>query len=374
MIALKEGTFSRPSKKYTAAEIAALRESKGWKKRFDPFLRKEILPGTTIEMNLERWIGQYKNATDDAGRSLFTRRTEKIAVEQIKKVKYVSDPPTQNMYKRIPPGPRSSHNLPKWKSTRPESNLEKFHERLAHLANTGCKPKLADAITLRGTAEYNVSCRWREFVNRRKLDGKKIDVPCHFEDIPRHRDHSLLDLLNCQAKCLDLPPPFENVTAIGEDNGEVFLSSYYIEQKKRNEEVGQDEKTGMCKCPECAFISGGERASTDDKSENIESETTGRDNENSTEEQLVLPATPTQAPLVPLQIAPPLPFQTFNYPYGSMHQGWLLHSVNLNLAGPITHAVPHCCRANASYQHRKSVGEIVLGRPPHGADCPMRKK
>jgi hypothetical protein len=57
------------------------------------------------------------------------------------------------MYKEIPPGPMSTYNLPKWQSLRAESALEKFHEFLAHLTNTGTNKDLADTLTLGGAAK-----------------------------------------------------------------------------------------------------------------------------------------------------------------------------------------------------------------------------
>lgn len=145
---LKDGTFSNTGKKYSAAEIEQMWLSKRWKQRYNPFLRKCILPGAIIQQNLSRWIVEFKNAKDDTGRSLFTQNTEKVANEQLKKVQHASDPPGKEMYQEIPPGKRSTHNLSKWASRRPESRLGKFHELLAHYSNTGMNAELADALTL----------------------------------------------------------------------------------------------------------------------------------------------------------------------------------------------------------------------------------
>jgi hypothetical protein len=132
---LCQGTFSRKGTKYSLAQINDLRHSKRWKERCDPFLKKIILPGPIIADGIERWIVEFSGKTDSLGHPLFNRNTEKIAKEQTKKVKWVQDPPKMKMYRAISPGKRSTHQLPKWLSNRPESGLEKFHELLAHLLN-----------------------------------------------------------------------------------------------------------------------------------------------------------------------------------------------------------------------------------------------
>ncbi|MDY7032028.1 MAG: hypothetical protein SVY10_08975, partial [Thermodesulfobacteriota bacterium] len=67
-------------------------------------------------------------------------------------MQYVLDAEKDVAYFEIAAGPKSTHGLSKWGSTRPESALEKFHEQLAHYGNGFCGPKLADALLLRGTA------------------------------------------------------------------------------------------------------------------------------------------------------------------------------------------------------------------------------
>jgi hypothetical protein len=173
---LREGTFNRDGKKYSSSEIDDFRHSKRWKQRCDPHLRKRIFSGPVIADGLEPWIVEWVDKTDAQGRALFTRNTEKIAREQMKKVKWVEDPPNMELYRKIPAGTKSTHQLPKWLSNRPESGLEKFHEFLAHLANTGSGNKLADALTFGGTCDHNVKARWKEKVNEQKLLGVDIDV------------------------------------------------------------------------------------------------------------------------------------------------------------------------------------------------------
>jgi hypothetical protein len=116
----------------------------------------------------------------------------------------VSDVLNLAMYQRIPPGPRSTHGLSKWKCDRPESPaLEKFHELMAHFGNTGMEKELADTLTLGGTAEYNVKQRWKATMRSDDAVGNKI--PSSFVDLPQFYDHSLLLYLNDAAfKCSSL--------------------------------------------------------------------------------------------------------------------------------------------------------------------------
>ena len=84
----------------------------------------------------------------------------------------MSDVPGPVMYREVPPGPKTTHGLSKWLSDRPEAALEKYHEYLAHLANTGSNPDLADPLTLGGTAEFNVKQRWKSWLNKKSWSSK----------------------------------------------------------------------------------------------------------------------------------------------------------------------------------------------------------
>ena len=112
------------------------------------------------------------------------------------KVKFIVDMDGVLPYVEIPPGPRSKHKLSKCQSTRPESPLEKFHELLAHYANGGMAPMLADTLTLGGTAEYNVKRRYRAAINKARLEGEDLNIPVGYQDAPWFFDHSFLEVLN----------------------------------------------------------------------------------------------------------------------------------------------------------------------------------
>jgi hypothetical protein len=210
------------------------------------------LAGPVIADAIERWIVEYLNKVDSLGCPLFTHNTKKIAKEQTKKVKWVQD-----MYRQIPAGKRSAHQLSKWQSkNRLEPGLEKFHEFCAHLANTGCGKKLADALTLGGTADHNIKARWREHVNKQKLLGKDIHGTVEYLEEPEFYDHSYLDLLNHCTMSLGIDPIFEFVVVPPrESNGEVFLSKCFEEQQNRNSTVGQDKTTKLCNCRHCQAYS-----------------------------------------------------------------------------------------------------------------------
>jgi len=223
--ALKSGTFDKH--KYSDEEIEQLRHSKSWKPRFVPYLRKVFHHPAVAESLLKRLISTYKYKSDTKGTFLFTSKTEEVICEEIKKLKHVLDTERDVPYFEIPPSKNSTHGLSKWGSTRPESALEKFHELLAHFANGNCRPELADAIILRGAAEYNARQRWIADCRRDRRENTQSVTRKRFQDTrPPFLNHLYLDWLNCQARRLGLTEPFENVHRPEEDNGEVFINIF----------------------------------------------------------------------------------------------------------------------------------------------------
>ena len=67
---------------------------------------------------------------------MFSRGTNEVTKEQLKKAQHVADVDDAASYQKAPPRPNSTHGLSSWLSIRPESFLEKFHEFLAHFGNT----------------------------------------------------------------------------------------------------------------------------------------------------------------------------------------------------------------------------------------------
>jgi hypothetical protein len=137
--ALKNGSFSRTGEKLSDEAMRHLRHSKRWKQQHSEFLSKLILPGATQRHRLKLLIEEFKDSKDPAsGKPVFTRNTEKVATEQLRKVHHASDILGMDMHQEILPGPRSTHGLSKWKCDRPELPLETFHELLlAHFGNSG---------------------------------------------------------------------------------------------------------------------------------------------------------------------------------------------------------------------------------------------
>ena len=155
------------------------------------------------------------------------------------------------MYKKIPPGPGSTHGLPRWESVRPESSLEKAHEFIAHYANTGTSTELADVLTLGGIAAHNLKRRFRRTIHNLRMGGEEIQIPMEFMETPPFPDHSYLHWLDSQAEALQLPQYFKFATPVGEDNGELFLSEYFLQQQQQNEQKETHPGTSLCICESC---------------------------------------------------------------------------------------------------------------------------
>jgi hypothetical protein len=65
------------------------------------------------------------------------------------------------------------------------------------------------------------------------------------------KSHLLLLYLNDAAFKCGLPPTFCDMHPIRENNGEVFLSTYFEAQVDQNNSIKQDPKTKLCLCPTC---------------------------------------------------------------------------------------------------------------------------
>ena len=87
--------------------------------------------------NLKEFVEKYRGCCDCERRYLFSKDTEKVVLEQVKKVKYIQDPENFEIYLQVKPTPKSKNGLTRWISKHPESGLEQFHGMLAHFGNTG---------------------------------------------------------------------------------------------------------------------------------------------------------------------------------------------------------------------------------------------
>jgi hypothetical protein len=243
--ALENGTLG--GQKHNEEQIRSLRDSPRWKQVCDPHLRKIILPGDVIRLNLGEWFINYKvdaSPGEPQGRGrlnpvndqkLFTPET-KPAIEECKKTcKYLSDilPPEQ-MYRSANAASKSKHGLKTQISNRGESRLEAFHGLSADFANTGMRESLADVLTIQGTADANSDVRERIKFENMDTQDKKL-VPAWLHGKPIFYNDSNKATLNEKATAVGAPQPFLDVRPLPENNGELFLSEYLNAQRYRNE-------------------------------------------------------------------------------------------------------------------------------------------
>ena len=257
--ALLEGTLGD---KVTEAELIEMTKTKTFRDRYDKHLRKEILPGETIKLHLQEWFDKFKSSNqrdkcDQCGRieptnvqPLFTRDTYDAIRMAKMSCFHLQDPlPLDAMYCAIPPSPNSPHGLTEYLSRRGESNLESFHNLLAHFGNCGMRHSLADNLNLTGTARFNLAIRHKIGVS--KMDElTRAKMPHGWELVVPYFNHSELQYINnlaVQAGAEKLP--FQNLDPLPEDSGERFFSEYLAWMKETN--PGNDLETDCCICPLC---------------------------------------------------------------------------------------------------------------------------
>lgn len=364
---LKDGSFC--GQKLCDYDIDNLRHSKRWKQRYSSFLRKKILPEDTIKHRLHMWIVNWDTYSDSHGRHVFTKTTTKVANDQMNKVKHVSDLEGHIYYQEIPAGPQSTHGLSRWRSDRPESPLEKFHEILAHFANSGMKAELADALMLGGTCEYNVKQRFKSWLEESQRKGQSS-----WSKAPMHYDHAFLHHLNSLAELNGLPPVFANVTVPTCDNGEVFLSKYFQQQVARNKASLKMVNVGskLCLCKSC-----NNRHQIKDK--NLETFSyIPQKGALITMQEDPQPKLGTVNVNPQLFMKPPAPTQQILLPNPyTNYQHYLPRFIQAPrptnccyLVGPT-----YYCAAFLEYlKKKKEKLHMVRGRPPHDMHCPVKSK
>lgn len=416
MVAMSSGTFKSDGTAMKTEEIRQLRESKEWKSRADPYLRKNLHKKETVIQNLSSWLMKWKNKSDANDQELCPNYrspcpdfcpnyrpqkknpTEKAIQEQKNKVQYVADVPQFNPYRKLLPGPKSKHQLPTYVSARPESHLEGFHKIFAHFANTGMKRELADTLTLGGMADNNVDVRHRlQRSNTEYVHQYGAPPPQHHDTHAVFRNHLLLEHLNKMAVGKGLETPFFNITTTNDDNGEVFLSEYFDQQKNRNEAntaINTRTNTGAkrCNCLQCArnSIPYLYELSNEDASEMIlqGTATTNINNMQTTNNNYqprLLPSPPSMLRSPPLQLPspPPLPTQfrspplPSNMPIAMQPQVYLPYQLppaptptwRYRIVAPNQYAYCDCVKVK-QYQLKRAMGS-VRGRPPKHDPCCM---
>lgn len=369
--ALRSGAFSRQGIAMTAAEIDEIKHSKRWNQRYENFLRKEIHQGATIKQALEEWIIAWNTRSDEMGRFVFTRNTEKTTRDQYLKVPLASDVPGLQMYQEVPAGSLSSHGLSKFYSNRPESHLEQFHQWLAHYANTNSAPEFSDPINLGSIADHNIKARWKYNIKEKKLAGQIVNIPGHFEDQPLLWDHSMMSYINEVAKARGLSLVFDSVFEIGKDNGEHFLTDYYKNQVERNRRYGQHPDTKMCLCPDCRSYAPSSRPYPLETQQSVRIRD---ENEDRRQEMLPLKnaevvATNRPVQMVPAPIPTPIPAPVVQYTVDYRVVSLFAQSQNC-----CYHHYPFYCQQKYRILLRIFWGEKIVGRHPHDVSCPTKKK
>jgi hypothetical protein len=255
---LRAGTMAKDKKCYSAAEINELRHSKKWKQRYAKYLRKVLHRAPEIEQRLLDWKRTFKEQVDPtSGHKLFTSDTKSAVENQVKHVHDIQFPTGMEMYKTILPGPRSTHNLPSYRSINPEPMLESWHGRFAHFGNRGMAPGIADVLHLQGSAHGNVVVRHKLAMMNEEEEGNTTDTlepPGHLRDQPVLKDHCLGKYINeLVEKSGSRKVPYRNIRPIFGDNGEVYLSEYYEQQAQRNRDPSNrpNSKTKRCGCERC---------------------------------------------------------------------------------------------------------------------------
>jgi hypothetical protein len=255
---LKTGTMAKDKKRYSDQEIWELRHSKKWKQRYAKYLRKRLNAPDDIRQRLLKWRTEYANRVDPAsGKKLFTADTKSAVENQMEHVEHIQFPKDMEMYRAIPPGLRSTHKLPCYRSINPEPMLESWHGRFAHFGNTGMRAGLADCLHLKGAAEGNVVVRHKlRMLNEDStytLTDELNPPGGNLRDRPVLKDHCLGKYLNDLAAKAGCKLPYRNLRPVGVDNGEVFMSEYYEQQQKRNQDARDrpDTKTKRCCCKRC---------------------------------------------------------------------------------------------------------------------------
>ena len=255
--AFKDGHIKdKNGETYTQEALDEMRLSKNWKMNYTKYLRKEIPNGDQVDRNLndfEAWLLDFfKTVPEDLFTSSLQKFREQLANNR-KHANHIQDPEGIEMYRGVKPGKKALIQLVKWFSKRPESLIEMFHGLMRHFGNTGMRPEMADSLTLRGAAEYNLQ-REHKFQQMENDDG---EVDCCWEHVPRYcRDQPLysnpafLHQVNELAKGKNMEPPFPHIRAMAPNNGEVFLSKYFKKQTERNQ-LQKPLDGGLCSCKEC---------------------------------------------------------------------------------------------------------------------------
>jgi hypothetical protein len=202
-----------------------------------------------------------------------------------------------------------------------------------------------------------------------------VSSTVEFEDEPPFFDHSYLSFLNTKAAVKGMTPLFDFVVEPATtNNGEKFLSEYFKSQQQRNQEIGQDKNTYLCRCHACmSFLPAAPPSPTAPPSpvfENFEKKCHGDDNPVNKQQQqqfvMTESTTATATMLVTMTQTQPTTFAPVLTSFGDYAMCWQPPPHNCCFPWP-----PFFCVRRNEYYVRKKQGFQILGRPPKcHPNCP----
>ena len=254
---LQDGTMNGHI--HTDGEIAQLRSSPKWMRRYGTLIRKVWIQHTVGRLKLNDWWVKYKvDATVGEpagqgrlynGRSLFLSGARSAVRNGTDHLEHLAECEGGMVYQRLEPPPNARHLLPKFISLKGEGSLEKFHHLCAHFCNMGTRMELADSLMLRGTARYNLRLWWKLLPLGEKYSG----TPAHFRNEPLFWNHLELQEINrASAKHGATEPRHSNLRIPDQDNGEKFFGAYLMEQRRRKRVYPRHRTSKRCQCSQCA--------------------------------------------------------------------------------------------------------------------------
>ena len=256
--ALLDGTLN--GQKHSLEEIVELQKSKKWMHRYHCFIRKVSLPVAISRIRLQEFWDDCKvtgsegrlpgNGELDNGKSVFlpdARAAVQLMKENVEHIPVM----IEDAYREIrPTGGRSKHNLVRYVAEKGESSLEQFHHLLAHFGNMGTRRTITDSLCLRGTARHNLKM-WTKLLSEDEIDHS---IPSHFSRHPCFLNHLNLAAINTRATRLGSNRNRQNnLRSCKKNNGEVFLSEYLLDQRKRRAlyPASMPKITNPCPCTVC---------------------------------------------------------------------------------------------------------------------------
>ncbi|KAK3242206.1 hypothetical protein CYMTET_48078 [Cymbomonas tetramitiformis] len=203
----------------------------------------ELKASGDIQRKLEEWHRKWSGCFDpEIGEELFTRGTDDAVRQQLQRIHDIVDIADNHYVKRRSP-PKSKHGLQEWTCVR-GGKVESLHTEEGHFANQGMHPMLAQALTIEGLVQFTMD-KEREVW----YDAHQVATPAvgHYKPWLQVEANHLAELVS-------LPKPYPEQVGIGEDNGEVFLYDYFLQQQER-EQLHREEYAAnptYCPCARCA--------------------------------------------------------------------------------------------------------------------------